>query len=112
MEFDFRDHEGIGVAVVSGQVDATSAPTLMDGLTGRIDEGWTEVVADLSALEYSSSAGLRALLAAVKHARRAGGDFRVAAVQDRVARVLEMSGFDQIIRTYDTVDAAVASFAS
>jgi anti-sigma B factor antagonist len=112
MQIQFDTQHDVGVAVVTGQVDASSASALADALTARINDGTTQIVADLSKLEFTSSAGLRALLAAVKLSRAHGGDFRIAAAQDRVGRVLEMSGFNSIIRSYATVDDAVASFAA
>jgi anti-sigma B factor antagonist len=64
----------------------------------------------LSQVGYMSSAGLRALLAALKEARQQKGDFRLAAVQDNVRQVLEMSGFTGIFQVFATVEEAVASF--
>lgn len=110
MQIMFEQRDGVGVAVVTGNADASTAPELTQALTDHIHGGSSNVVADLSGLEYSSSAGLRALLAAVKQARSSGGDFRLAAVRERVRRVLDLTGFDTIIRSYDDVDAAIASF--
>jgi anti-anti-sigma factor len=53
---------------------------------------------------------LRALLATVKQARSAGGDFRLAGVLPPVHKVLEMSGFTTILKLYPDVDGAVASY--
>jgi len=110
MELSFSTQGERSIAAVAGQVDAASAPTLIDQLTSRIADGATQLVLDLAGLDYTSSAGLRALLTAVKQARAAGGDVRLAGVQDRVARVLEMSGFSAIIRSYPSVDDAIGSF--
>ena len=56
-------------------------------------------------------AGLRALLGAMKDARHAGGDFRLAAIRADVQRVLELSGFMSILKTFPDVDSALGSFA-
>lgn len=110
MELSFSQQDGIGVLAVSGSVDAASAPELTDELVRYIDEGTVRIVANLGGLSYTSSAGLRALLTATKHARSSGGDFRLAAATDEVRRVLTLTGFDSIIRSYDEVGDAVASF--
>ena len=68
------------------------------------------VVLDCGGLEYISSAGLRVLLAILKEARQHGGDLRLAAVQEKVYRILDLSGFTSIIKCYPDVAAAVASF--
>lgn len=112
MHITFEERDGIAVAAVAGSADAATAPELAETLGAHIADGAARMVADLSGLEYSSSAGLRALLGLVKQARRQGGDLRLAAVQDRVRRVLDLSGFDSIIRSYEDVDGAVTSFTS
>lgn len=110
MEMSFSEHGDVAVAKLSGSVDAATAPDVTTRLTDHIDDGSTRLVVDLTELEYTSSAGLRALLAATKQARGAGGDFRLAGPGERVRRVLSLSGFDSIIKTYPDVDAAVESF--
>ncbi len=98
------------IVAIQGSVDGLTADTLMETLEAYVDDGHTRLVADLSGVDYTSSAGLRALLATVKRARSGGGDLRLAAVQPNVRKVLDLSGFTSILKLYDTVDAAVESF--
>ncbi|MBI5880023.1 MAG: STAS domain-containing protein [Chloroflexi bacterium] len=98
------------VFAVSGRMDTLTAPQLSAFLSAQITAGQHHLVADLSALNYTSSAGLRTLLAAVKDVRQHGGDLRLAAAQSGVYKVLELSGFTGILKNFPTVDAAVASF--
>jgi anti-sigma B factor antagonist len=100
------------VVRIAGSVDGLTAETLLTALQQQIDDGNVRLVGDLSGVAYTSSAGLRALLATVKSARQKGGDFRLAASVPAVHRVLEMSGFTSILKTYDTVDAAVSSYGA
>ena len=44
-------------------------------------------------------------------ARAKGGDFRLAGASPDVGKVLELSGFTGILKTFPTRDAAVQSFA-
>jgi anti-sigma B factor antagonist len=98
------------VVYISGSVDGLTADLLMSTLQQQIDAGNTRLIADLSGVSYTSSAGLRALLATVKQARQQGGDFRLAAVHPPVHKVLEMSGFTSILKLYTDVELAVASY--
>ena len=97
---------------VSGSVDSLTADALLAALQSHVDDGRVRLVCDLSAVEYTSSAGLRALLATLKATRQQGGDFRLAAVRPSVHRVLELSGFTSILKLYGDVDAAVESFVA
>ena len=73
-------------------------------------QGASQLVADLSQVEFMSSAGLRAILAALKEARQHGGDLRLAAAQPGVEKILKISGFTSILKAYPSVDEALSSF--
>lgn len=111
MEIELRTSGGITVVGIRGSVDGLTADDLMRALSDRVNQGAVHLVADCSALDYTSSAGLRSLLGAVKLARQHGGDLRLAAIQPPVLRVLDLSGFTSILKYYPDVDAAVVSFA-
>jgi anti-anti-sigma factor len=110
MQVTFENQGGTVVARIAGSVDGLTADTLLGALRAQVDEGRVRMVGDLSAVDYTSSAGLRALLATLKATRQQGGDFRLAAVQPNVLRVLELSGFTSILKLYADVPTAVASF--
>ncbi len=111
METSSTMQGNIAVVSVSGSVDALTAEGLVAALLAEINAGHTRLVADLSSVDYASSAGLRAILTALKAARSQGGDFRLAGVQKNVNKVLELSGFTSILKVYPDTAAAVASFA-
>ena len=110
MDIIVEQHAPTTVVRSTVSVDGLTADTLMATLQQQIDAGNTRLIADLSGESYTSSAGLRALLATVQQARSAGGDFRLAAVMPPVHKVLEMSGFTTILKLYPDVELAVASF--
>lgn len=110
MEITVDERNGVSVVSVAGSVDALTADTLLDSFQQQLQKGSGRLVADLEQVDYASSAGLRTILVALKESRQQGGDLRLAAVQKGVYRVLELSGFTSILKTFDDVDAAVASF--
>jgi anti-sigma B factor antagonist len=111
MQISIAHERDVTVVAVTGSLDALTADTLDDALLGEVRAGRTRLVAALDGLEYTSSAGLRVLLGAVKAARQRGGDLRVAGAQPRVERVLALSGFTGILRCFPDVSSAVASWA-
>ena len=111
LDVQISPREGAAVATIVGNVDTVTADGLLDALRGAVDAGHARLVGDMSGVGYTSSAGLRALLGAMKEARRNGGDLRLAAVGGKVLKVLQLSGFTSILRLYDDVDAALASYA-
>ena len=112
MNVSVQRHGEVAVVTVSGNIDANTAPGLASALSEEIRRGGTRMVADLTAVEYTSSAGLRALLGALKEARAQGGDFRLAGARPVVHRVLELAGFTSILKHFPDVQGAIGSFAS
>lgn len=110
MEIEMRTADGITVVGIRGNVDGLTADELMRALSERVTAGAVKLVADCTCLDYTSSAGLRSLLSAVKLARQHGGDLRLASIQSQVLRVLDLSGFTSILKTYPDVQSAVGSF--
>ena len=102
----------VTIVTVEGSIDSLNAEQLTQAFAQHLEQGRRQLVADLGAVPYTSTAGLRALLAAVKDSRRLGGDLRLAAAQPGVERVLSLSGFTGIIKTYREVAEAVGSFGS
>jgi len=110
MEIKVEQRDKVTVVIPIGDIDALTAKEVSAFLDSQLREGENQLVADLSQVGYMSSAGLRALLAALKEARHQKGDFRLAAAQDNVRQVLEMSGFTGIFQVFATVEEGVASF--
>ena len=98
------------IVSIIGSLDATTSQALTNSLSTFINAGNVHLVIDLSALDFTSSAGLRALLGALKDCRSKNGDLRIAAVQKEVRKVMELSGFTSILKFFNTVAEGVASF--
>src|SRR5690606_16499609 len=112
MDIEIRPRDGVDIVAISGSVDGLTAETLLTTLQRHVEGGGSRLVVDLSGVDYTSSAGLRALLATVKEARRRGRDLRLAVLTPTVRKVRELSGFATILTIFAGVDEAVASFAA
>lgn len=110
MNFTAEQEGQVTIVSVSGSVDGLTAPALTSFLTKQLGEHRSNLVVNLHEVDYISSAGLRALLGALKESRQQGGDLRLAVVQENVRKVLNMSGFTSILKLYPDVPAAVGSF--
>ncbi len=109
MDVITRQEDAATIVSISGSLDALTAPQLAQVFSQEFAENRFHLIGDLSALEYTSSAGLRVLLSASKECRQHGGDLRLAAVQPNVMKVLDLSGFTSILKFFPDVASAVAS---
>lgn len=80
---------------LAGRLDTTTAPQLETELKQNIS-GVEELVLDLAALEYLSSAGLRVLLAAQKVMNRQG-NMVVRNANETVMEIFEVTGFVDVL---------------
>jgi anti-anti-sigma factor len=110
MEASVEQRGGVTTVHVSGSVDGLTAEDLQRVFSRELDAGHHRLVADFGGVDYTSSAGLRVLLATLKQSRSRGGDLLVAAPHPEVRKVLDLSGFTGILRVFATVDDAVRSF--
>lgn len=110
MQITVTQQAPISVLAIAGSVDSLTAEKLTEALGEQVRSGQVKLVVDFGAVDYTSSAGLRSLLGSLKDCRRLGGDLRMAAVRPAVLRVLSLSGFASIIKMFDDVTSAVASY--
>lgn len=111
MELEFLTKDGKGIFAVNGSIDALTSAQLTDLINEKLAEGHTELVIDLNQVEFLSSAGLRAILGALKESRQRGGDLHLAAAQPGVEKVLKISGFTSILKFYPNRQEALAGFS-
>ena len=90
---------GWRVLSVRGRADADAADVLEAAFRGAIDQH-PKVAADFSALDYVSSAGLRAVIQAARAAEARQVDFAVCSLSPNVRKVFDMSGLHHILRIH------------
>ncbi len=102
-------HERSGDTLVvnaSGRVDGSNASDFLDSLQGTFDPGDQRIILNLSSLEYISSAGLRVLLMAAQNLDKQEKSLSVCSMTEAVGDVFRISGFDQIIDVFPSVEDA------
>jgi anti-anti-sigma factor len=100
------------VVSIVGSVDALTANQVTSFLSAQVGNGQRQLVADLSQVDFMSSAGLRAILIALKESRQQGGDLRLAAAQPRVENILKIAGLTGVLQAFPTLEKAIVSFGS
>ena len=88
MEIHDRQVDGVTVIVLKGSIDAITSPKITEFIQAHIARGNIKLVADFSGVDYTSSAGLRVLLGAIKETRARGGDLRLTGIQPDVQKAL------------------------
>jgi anti-sigma B factor antagonist len=105
------DHtQNISVMKVTGRVDSETAPDFDTALLKLLNDNRNKIVLNLQAVEFLSSAGLRAMVKALKGAQRSGGDVHLASVSEPIEVILRTVGMMQMFKMYSTSEEAAAGF--
>ena len=110
MEISVKEYKRVAVITISGRVDSVTADEFESELIQAIDGGYTNLVLDLAAVDFLSSAGLRVLVTVRKRVTGAGGDIRIAQPSKQVIETLEITGLNTLFTTYPDRESAIASF--
>lgn len=105
-----ESHKRVEVFTIAGRIDSSNASELDGALKEAMKQGRYNFVLELSQVEYMSSAGLRAIVAALRESKKNRGDVRLATPSERVAEVLTLAGLDSLYEIFDDLTAAVGSF--
>jgi anti-sigma B factor antagonist len=98
----------VAVMTLPGEVDISNAGQIRQNLTAVIARDASLIIADMSATTFCDSAGVTALVRAVRAANASGAGLRIAASAPAVTRVLAITGVDRLIEVYPSVAAAMA----
>jgi anti-anti-sigma factor len=99
----------VAIVTIAGRVDSATAPT-MDAELEKIVNEHKKIVLDLSDVVYMSSAGVRAIVKALRHAHKQRGGLKLARPSDPIVEILRTIGMTEVVQVYPSVEEAVASF--
>jgi anti-sigma B factor antagonist len=108
---DIAQHEvdGVLVIAVAGEIDLKNAAKLHNAITAGIDHTRGEpCILDLTAVTFLGSTGLKVLVESTKHAEDRREPLRIVVDANRpVIRPIEITGLDEVLRLYHSVEEAV-----
>lgn len=107
MELNSRKVNQTLIVEMNGRADATNADQIQEYLLGMIEAGNKNLVLDCSALNYISSAGLRALLVCRKRAGELKVTFSLCQLNQSITEIFEIANFTSIFNIYKGCDEAL-----
>ena len=94
----------VGGAVLvkaDGRIDMSSADAFKDSLLAAVSAAKRAVIVDMAGVDYISSAGLRTLLLAYRHAQSEGSMVMLTGLRDEVRFVMSATGFLSLFEIED-----------
>jgi len=87
-----------------------SATGLSNDIKKFIQEGKTNIIADLSKVSFMNSSGLGILISTLTSLRNAGGDLKICGASDRIESLLIVTKLITVFDHYKTLDEAVKAY--
>ena len=94
------------LVTLAGECDLHTGRQLRDVLTSEVSRGARRMILDLSGLSFMDSTGMQVLLSVRTVLTVRDGTLSVVAPQPVVARILELTGADQYIPVYGSLEDA------
>jgi anti-sigma B factor antagonist len=98
---------GVTVLAPTGRLDVAGAPALKEAIGEVVKNGPSKVVIDMEGVSFVDSTGLGSVIAALKQIRNQQGELRLAAPNQQVRVVLELTTLDRVFPYYATVEEAL-----
>ena len=106
-----REQGGCSVVDVDGELDLYTAPTLRTRLGDLVSEGRHGLVVDLRRVAFMDSAGLGALVDGFKRARSSGGTMALVCTDERILRLLRITGLTGVMPVHPHLAEALVACA-
>jgi anti-anti-sigma factor len=111
MSFTVRkDARGVVVIGVDGQLIVGNRHELKQKVLDAIEAGERKVLIDFTNTGYIDSSGLGALVSLSKKLRDAGGDLRLAGLNEDLRTLFELTKLDTLFSIADSAEQALANF--
>jgi anti-sigma B factor antagonist len=104
-----RARDGIEVIDVQGEIDMYTAPRLRELLIDLVSKGSYQLVVDLGKVGFLDSTGLGVLVGGLRRVRAHDGSLDLVCTQQRILKILKITGLTEVFGIYETVDQAIAA---
>jgi anti-sigma B factor antagonist len=110
IEIEIKHSDNVSIISIIGRIDSNTSQIMEKKISELFVNNKYNLVADMSTVNYVSSAGLRVFLSTLKKTKGNGGNFKLLSLSGCVKEVFDMTGFTNLFDIYTEVDTAVNSF--
>ena len=111
MEISVDKANGVDVVKLAGRLDASSAKDIKEQVGALVSKNCVNLVIDMAEVAFVDSSGLGSLVASLRSVNKQGGDIKIAALQDQVGAIFELTRLHRIFEIFDDRGSAVRSFS-
>ena len=106
MEITLNTIDQVKVATISGDIDASTAPSVTEAILPLVQPE-SQIVLDMTEVPYMSSAGLRTLLSMYRQVTAKKGQLILVGLSEEIQDTMTVTGFLNFFKTSKTVEEAL-----
>lgn len=95
------------IGINDEKLNSLVAPDLKTELVKFNNDGYVNIIIDMSNVAFADSSGLSALLIANRLCKNSSGTFVIAAPQESVKKLIQISQLDSILKIVSTVQEGI-----
>jgi anti-sigma B factor antagonist len=109
LEVDTQKRDRWSVVALRGEIDVYTAPRLRQALIDLVDADETDILVDMTRVDFLDSTGLGVLVGGLKRVKAKEGSLEIVATQDKILKIFEITGLSKVFPIHESVDAAVSA---
>ena len=98
------------IGILKGELDHHTAAIAKETLQKEIEKDLAiNIVLDFRGIRFMDSSGIGMILGRFKEVQKKGGKLAISGMNETVFKIFAFSGLQKIIKSYETIDGAIAS---
>ncbi|MDE3052651.1 MAG: STAS domain-containing protein [Gemmatimonadota bacterium] len=110
MSFTITKQGDVSIVEIDGQLIVGNRQELKQKMLEALEAGARKLLVDFTKTGYIDSSGLGVLVSLSKKIREQGGELRLAALNEDLRTLFELTKLDTLFQIADTREQALASF--
>jgi anti-sigma B factor antagonist len=110
MSFTITKQGDVSIVAIDGQLIVGNRQELKQKMLEALDHGARKLLVDFTKTGYIDSSGLGVLVSLSKRIREQGGELRLAALNEDLRTLFELTKLDTLFQIADSREQALGSF--
>ena len=110
VDVETRQNGHTGLVIPHGEIDLAGSPRLREALSDLLSQGRVHLLMDLRSVTFIDSTGLGVLVGAGKKAYGLGGSMRIVCDNQRILKLLKLTGISRSLPVLATFEEATADW--
>ena len=107
LDLDVDTRDAASVVSLRGEIDVYTAPRLRQALIDLVEGGATDIVVDMTKVDFLDSTGLGVLVGGLKRVKSKEGELRLVVTAERIMKIFDITGLSKVFPMYGSLDEAL-----